>query len=199
VLVELIVGIAVLAAAGVLATAVPARGPEFAPTANPKTPLPGWLSVRADDLLVTLTAKPNRVGTNVFQAIVGSAQRPPPGEVLGVTLRFRRGAETAVAPMTEVGPGRYRVSGDYLNQAGRWEVDVDVDRTRSADAVAPFDWRTAPAAGRAVVVSNRPFGPLLTALSIILLVGVLAASAILLRGPPRRPDPPQEPGALRSV
>jgi hypothetical protein len=40
---------------------------------------------------------------------------------------------------------------------------------------------------------------LLTALSIILLVGVLAASAILLRGPPRRPDPPQEPGALRSV
>lgn len=180
---EALLGVAVLALAGVLTAAVPARGPEFEPVPRAPYAVPGSLSAGADDLLVTLTAKPNRAGHNVFRALVASTLRPPPAEIGAVVLRFRRdGMTPTVVRMVETEPGRYRAAGAYLSAPGAWEIDVVVERPGLGPAVAPLDWRTSPPGGRAVLVSNRPVGGLLTAASVLVFLLVALGVGLRLRG-----------------
>lgn len=179
---ELSLGVAVLAAVGVLTAGVPPRGPEFAPAPRTEA-VPTSMSRTAKDVLVTMTARPNRAGPNVFQVIAASSRRPPPAEITGVTLRFRGpGGASEQAALFEVEPGRYRTSGSYLTEAGTWRVDVEVKRTGTADVAAVFDWQVAPPAGRSVLVSDKPIGPIFTTAAIIIVVlGIGLAPWILRR------------------
>jgi copper transport protein len=182
-LAEVGAGLAVLAAVAVLTATLPARGPEFAPAARGlPTNVRSSRSVAAEDVLVTLSARPNRAGPNVFHVIAASFRRPAPAQIRGVTLRFGRGAgETVSARMVQVAPSNYRVTGDYLRAAGAWQIEVAVERGGAADVVADFDWRAAPPAGRPARVSDRPLGPFLAGASAVLgLLVLLALAAGLL-------------------
>lgn len=182
---EAVAGLAVLAAAAVLTTTLPARGPEFAPAARGlPTDVRSSRSVAAEDVLVTLSARPNRAGPNVFHVIAASFRRPAPAQIRGVTLRFRRGVgETVSAPMVQVAPSNYRLTGDYLRAAGAWQIELAVQRGGAADVVADFDWRAAPPAGRPARVSDRPLGPFLVgAAAAVGLVVLLAVAGGLLPG-----------------
>ncbi len=91
--------VGILAAASLLLASAPARGPQFAPSARPimGTPL---ASGRAADLLVDLSAAPNRPGQNFVTATVLDTLRPSPGPVRRVTITFSRGDSRITLPAT---------------------------------------------------------------------------------------------------
>lgn len=196
-LAEVGAGLAVLVAVGVLTAAAPARGPEFAPA--PAADPPGSLSTSVDDLVVTLAAKPNRAGHNVFQAIVASTRRPAPAEIESVTLRFSRDGKAALAPMVETEPGRFRVAGDYLDRSGDWRIGVIVRRTGLPSTTLPYLWTAAPEAGRPVLVSDRPLRPILTNLAFALLTLLAVLGAFRFRPRARRRLVPPEAPPLENV
>lgn len=177
---EACLGLAVFLFVGYLTASPPARGPEFNP---PAEALPDSISEQVDDLLVTLTVKPNLPGTNVINIRVASTRRPPPAEVLRVITRFTYldqdlGAVTADAEETE--PGMYRLGGSYFSLAGPWEVEVAVRRRGLEDSVARFEWMVASPAARPVMVSTSPLKPFTDAFALFLLAALLGAAAILL-------------------
>ena len=189
VLAEVSLGLLVLLAAGLLTAGPPARGPKFAPA--PKTAA-SEVTRSVDDLLVTMSVKPNRPGENVFDVFAVSTRRPPPAEIDQVTLRFSRpatGAEIVSGPLKEVEPGRYRLGGRYLSLQGSWQIGVLVRRSGFADRTAQFAWTVAsPGSPRPVVISDRPLGPLLTRAAAVILLLVLLA-AIWISPLPRRVAP----------
>jgi len=177
---EACLGLFVFLFVGYLTASPPARGPEFNPPADA---LPESLSQQIDDLLVTLSVKPNLPGANVINIRVASTRRPPPAEVLRVITRFtyldqNMGTITADAEETE--PGMYRLGGSYFSLAGPWEVEVAVRRSGLEDRVARFEWMVASPAARPVVISARPLGPITTGVALGLLALLLGAAAILL-------------------
>ena len=156
---EVLLGAAAFLAAAVLASSVPARGREFAP---PTAPTAIERSSSVEDLLVTLSATPTRVGTNTFTVLVASSRRPAPAPVSAVTLEVRNGGG---APETVA---LVRVRSDRwfgtaaLAETGRSQFAVDVQRASKRLRV-PFAWSIGPAdPARAVSFSTRPLAPLLT-------------------------------------
>lgn len=158
-----------------LITAAPApRGPEF--TVVPED-VPTALTQTVDDVVVTLSVKPNRPGQNVFTVFTASAWRPPRAEIMRVILRFTYqnadlGRVSATAQAIE--RDRFLVSGNYLSLAGPWRIDVVVRRRGVEDRIAQFDWIVAPpGALRPVVLSKAPLASTLTAAAAGTIVTVL--------------------------
>jgi copper transport protein len=178
VLAETCLGVLVLAGAGLLGASPPARGPQFAPASASG---PASLSRAVDDLLVTVSVRPNLPGPNVFEVLVASTRRPPTSEIGRVTLRLintENGRTVTTPPLNLVEPGRYRLSGGYLNVSGSWRVEAAIGRSGMADGVASFDWSLAPlVAARPVLVSNASLGPLLTLASLVVLVALIGGLA----------------------
>jgi hypothetical protein len=137
-------------------------------------------------LLVTFSAKPNKPGQNVFTIQTVSNRRPPPAEISRVIVRLTylgQDLGRISADATEIEPGVYRLGGSYFSLAGPWHVDVAVRRKGMEDSVAQFNWTVAPPGEpRPVIVSNRPWGSLLTTAAMIglVLVFLTAAGAWLL-------------------
>ena len=154
----------VLLAAGFITAAPSPRGAEF--TIAPES-VHTALTETVDDLVVTLSGKPNRPGPNAFTVSVGSTRRPPPAEVVRVILRLTfveedLGRRSVVAE--EVQPGRFLLGSVSLARAGLWRIDVVVRRRGIEDRVARFDWLVPPAGGvRPARVSKRPLETPLTA------------------------------------
>ena len=121
---------------------------------------PEALSQTVGDVVMTLGVKPNRPGNNVFTVFAASTRRPATAEIALVLLRFHYldqsiGRETAV--LEEIEPGRFLLGGNYLNLAGRWQIDVVVRRLGVEDSVAHFNWTVVPPGGtRPVLVSKAP-------------------------------------------
>ena len=183
VLVEASLGVVVFLAAALITSVGPARGPEFAP---PPADAPSYRSQPVDDLVLTLSARPNRPGQNIFTVGVLNTRRPPLAETLGVTLRLTppEGGRTLSDEAAEVSPGEYRLSGDYLSDAGSWQIDVVAHRSGLPDAVSRFDWSVPPlvtdVAPRSVLVSSSPLEGPLTAATVTLAV-LLIAAAVAMR------------------
>ncbi|HEY7492720.1 MAG TPA: copper resistance protein CopC, partial [Candidatus Tectomicrobia bacterium] len=76
-------GLLVLLATSVVTAAPPPRGPEF--TIEPAD-VPATLSKTVNDVVVTLSVKPNRPGQNVFTVFTASTRRPPRAEITRVIL-----------------------------------------------------------------------------------------------------------------
>lgn len=174
-------GLAVLLAAGILTALPPARGPEFAraPRDTPST-----VTRSVDDLLVTLSVRPNRPGENVVDVRAVSTLRPPPPPVTRVLLRFADAAgdgEPWSAVATEREPGLYRSTGVELPAAGRLALDALVQRPGRPDSTVALDWIVPPSVEpRPVVVSDAPLRPLLTWTAAILLAAALVAGGLRL-------------------
>ena len=74
---EAIAAVGMLVAASLLLSSAPARGPQFARSARPIVGT-ALASGNADDLLVDVSAAPNRPGQNFVTATVLDTLRPPP-------------------------------------------------------------------------------------------------------------------------
>lgn len=177
-------GLLVLSAAGLLGATPPARGPEFVPSS------PSTRTQTVDDLLVTVSAKPNLAGPNLFEVLVSSTRRPPAGDIEGVRLRFSGapdGRSVTSPPLSLVSEGRYRISGRFLAAEGAFTVAALIERAGIGESVVEFDWSIGGTGE--VVVSAAPLEPMLTRVALIVLIA-LTVSAIWMaprRGRPMRP------------
>jgi copper transport protein len=173
-------GLVVVAAAGVLTAAAPARGPEFAPG---REAAPSLLSQTVGDLLVTVSVKPGLPGPNVFEVLAISTRRPPPADVERVSLRFtdpNGERDASLASMREIEQGRYRLGGDFVSGPGTWRLEAVIDRTGLERSVAGFDWPvTIASPRRPVLISDRPLESILTRVSVAAFL-VLAVAFCLL-------------------
>jgi copper transport protein len=183
--------ILVLLLTGLITAAPSPRGSTF--TVDPED-VPSALSQNVDDLVITLGAKPNRPGQNVFTVFAASTRRPAPVEISRVILRFTNldqdiGRESVT--LEEVGRDRYLLGGNYLRLAGNWQIDVVVRRLGMEDSVAHFNWVVAPPGeARPVVVSKAPLGAplsLIAALTLLLIpFHTLIVFLVRSRKTPRR-------------
>ena len=191
---EATVGAAILAAAGVLSAAAPARGPQW--VASPPVP-DSSAAAAAADLVVRLGVHPNRPGDNVYDVFVTSTRRPPPAPVDRVSLRFVApdGRVAASQPLQTLGAGRYRLGGSQLVRDGSWRLAVVVSRRTLPLETVPFAWTVASATPpRPVLVSDRPIGGMLELAALAI---ALAAFAVGVSVALRRFVPPRLPALVR--
>ena len=170
-------GLLVLLITGVVTASATPRGMEY--SVEPEE-IPGALSQNVDDLVITLSAKPNRPGQNVFSVFARSTRRPAPAEIARVLLRFEylgRDVGRTSATAEQVAGDRFLLAGNHLNLGGEWQIQVVVRRLGLEDSVATFKWVVAPAGDiRPTVVSRAPLEPVLTLLAAAILM--LAATAV---------------------
>jgi copper transport protein len=157
---ELAFGAAVLLVVG-LVTALPPPRASTAPALR--------ASATADDLDLTLTISPGRVGLNTFSLVV-TANGEPVSQAREVALRFTP-AGGSVAPseagLAETEPGVYQVQGANLSLPDTWQVQAVVRRTDRFDAFANFDFDLAAGAARSSVAWHRVTGGLLLAAALL--------------------------------
>jgi copper transport protein len=180
-------GVLVLLGASLLGASAPARGPRFERTPER---VPTTLTRTVDDLLVTVSVKPNRPGANVFEVLTASTVRPARTAIEGVTLRLTEpgdGGTLTTPALSLVGPGRYRTTGDFLSGSGAWRLEAVIERPSMDETVAIFDWPVGVVgAPRSPVASDAPLEPLLTRVAAALLLALAAGLAWSLL--PRRPS-----------
>ncbi|MCP5099032.1 MAG: hypothetical protein GY943_26060 [Chloroflexi bacterium] len=167
-LIELSLGVVVLMLTGLITSASAPRGIEYTVSAEDA---PDALSAKIDDLVITLYAKPNNPGQNVFTVFAASSRRPAPADILRVLVRFtylEQEIGRVTAEAEEVEPGRFLVTGNYFSLPGTWQVDVVVRRAGLEDAIASFDWVVLPVNVQPQIVSKRPLAQPLTILAAIL-------------------------------
>jgi copper transport protein len=173
---EVIAGGLILLATALITATPPPRGVEF--TIAPDT-VPTALSQTVDDLVVTLSVKPNRPGPNVFTVHSASTRRPPPADILRVLLRFtylEQEIGTVSATAQAVEPGRYILTDHPLPLAGAWQIEVVTRRRGLEDSVARFHWIVAPPGVlKPVVLSKQSLARPLTFAGAGSLVALLVA------------------------
>jgi copper transport protein len=168
---EAAVGVGVLLAAGVLTSAAPARGPQFAP----QRPVVAAIVARQiEDIVVTASVRPNRPGLNVINVVAASTRRPEPAPIRAVSVALGGGR----VPLKRVG-GHGWLGTVSLQRPGAARMTVIVRRS-GRELAAPVGWtveRTDPA--RAVVVSSRKLSTIVdpAALVVLLAAAVTAAAS----------------------
>jgi copper transport protein len=171
---EASVAAVLLAAAGVLAETAPPRTPAPAvPVAGPRA-----YDTTAEDLVVSVSATPNRPGVNGFTVLAASSRRPPPAPIDGVTLKLGRSGEYGTLPLREIEPGRYFGAG-RLDSAGPITITAVVRRAGERLTVT-MPWRVSPrAVPPAVARQEHRLAPYVNAGALGVLM--LALSAVVHR------------------
>ena len=168
-----------LVAASLLLSSAPARGPQFAPVARPIVGS-ALASGNADDLLVDISAAPNRPGQNFVTATVLDTLRPPPAPLRRVTMTFSRGARQVTVPATRLDANRWQVAGTQLSTAGGWRIGVAIERTGLERATYTTAWTVSsaplPPGTHRPRYSQRPLGPIMSALATALCALLVAAA-----------------------
>jgi len=139
----------------------------------------------AGDLVVSVSATPNRPGVNGFTVLAASSRRPPPAPIDGVTLKLGR---SGALPLRQIEPGRYFGTG-RLDAAGPITITTVVRRAGKRVTVT-IPWRVSPkAVPPAVTPQEHRLAPYLNAaavcvLLLALVVGVQRIAARRRRRPP---------------
>jgi copper transport protein len=169
IMVEASVGAVLLAAAGLLADTAPPR------TVAPAVPLaePRAYDTTVDDLVVSVSATPNRPGVNGFTVLAASSRRPAPAPIDGVTLKLGRSGESGTLPLRQIEPGRYFGTG-RLDSAGPITITAVVRRAGERLTVR-MPWRASPGAVPPTVVrQEHRLAPYLNAVALCVLVLALS-------------------------
>jgi copper transport protein len=167
---EALVGAVLLAAAGLLADTAPPR------TTAPVAPLAAAqaYNTTVDDLVVSVSATPNRPGANGFTVLAASSRRPPPAPIDGVTLRLGGSGESVTIPLREIEPGRYFGAG-RLGPAGPAKITVAIRRAGQRLTVT-MPWRLAPkAAPPKAPTQEHRLAPYVNAIALCVLLLALGA------------------------
>jgi copper transport protein len=170
IIVEASVGAVLLAAAGLLAETAPPR------TAAPAVPVaePQAYDTTVDDLVVSVSATPNRPGVNGFTVLAASSRRPPPAPIDVVTLKLARSGESGTLPLHQIEPGRYFGTG-RLDSAGPITITAVVRRAGERLTVT-MPWRVSPKAVPPTVArQEHRLGPYVNALALCVLMLALGA------------------------
>jgi hypothetical protein len=126
----------------------------------------------ADDLLVDVSAAPNRPGQNFVTTNVLDTLRPPPAPVRRVTITFSRGTQRVTVPATRLNAGRWQVAGTQLSASGNWRIAVAVQRKGMPVATYATAWTVSslplPPGTHRPRHSQRPLGPIMSILAIAL-------------------------------
>ena len=167
---EASVGAVLLAAAGLLAETAPPR------TAAPAVPLaePQAYDTTVDDLVVSVSATPNRPGVNGFTVLAASSRRPPPAPIDAVTLKLGRSGESGTLPLRQIEPGRYFGTG-RLDSAGPITITAVVRRAGERLTVT-VPWRVSPKAVPPTVArQEHRLAPYANAVALCVLLLALSA------------------------
>jgi copper transport protein len=156
---EATVGAVLLVAVAVLANTPPARGGLTGSAGQSR-------SATVADLLVTVTAAPNRPGSNGVTVLVASSRRPPPAPVSAVTLYGIR-----LAP---VGADHYFGTVE-LPRYGAVPLTAVLQRGPERLTVT-VPWQVSGSSGH-----GRPLAPYVNGLAIAVLAGAGAAAAFVRR------------------
>jgi methionine-rich copper-binding protein CopC/putative copper export protein len=180
---EAIAALGMLVAASLLLSSAPARGPQFA--ALPQAIAGSSLaSGSAHDLLVDVSAAPNRPGQNFVTATVLDTLRPPPAQVRRVTMTFSQGTRSLTVPATRLDASRWQVAGTQLSSAGRWRIAVTMERKGLERATYATAWTVSspplPPGTRRPRYSQSPLRPILSVLAVVL-ASLLVTAAVLWR------------------
>jgi copper transport protein len=179
---EAAMALGVLLLASVLLSTPPARGPRFAPVPAQITGS-SVITGQARDLLVDVSASPNRPGQNFVTATILDTLRPSPGPVRGVTITFSRAAKRVAVPATRLDAGRWQVAGTQLSAPGTWRIEVAAQRKGQPRATFATAWTVStpplPPGTHAPRYSQRGLEPILTALA-LLLAALLGSAGLWL-------------------
>jgi copper transport protein len=167
---EALAGAVVLAAAGLLAETAPPRAPVSAvPLAEPRA-----YDTTVGDLVVSVSATPNRPGANGFTVLAESSRRPPPAPIERVTLGLGRSGERGTLPLRQIEPGRYFGTG-RLDSAGPITITAVIRRAGERLTVT-MPWRVSPkAAPPTAARQEHRLAPYLNAVALCVLVLALSA------------------------
>ncbi|OLB80433.1 MAG: hypothetical protein AUI14_06760 [Actinobacteria bacterium 13_2_20CM_2_71_6] len=194
ILTEALVFGVVLALAGALAAAGPARGPRF-PT-NLHVATEPEVSGQAADLVDTVQIRPNRPGRNVVTITVADTRRPAPAPVTGVSVQLVGPDGTRrVHPVTRTAEG-WTVSVDDIRTPGDWKVSVTIMRQGLAPVTDGHAWVVATAGqnGAGAVVSSAPLQPAVGWLAALAALAAVVGALILgYRWRRRRPSTVESP------
>jgi copper transport protein len=183
---EASVGAVLLAAAGLLADTAPPRTPA------PPVPLakPQAHDATVDDLVVSVSATPNRPGANGFTVLAASSRRPPPARIDGVTLKLGSSGQSGTLPLRQIEPGRYFGTG-RLDSAGPVTITAVVRRAGERLSVT-LPWRVSPrVAPPAAARQEYRLAPYVNAVALCMLVLALSVGAlrVMVRQRRRRRQP----------
>jgi copper transport protein len=186
-------GAVLLLAVAVLVETPPARDPV---PAQP-SPRAATRSGAVGDLVLSVSATPNRPGLNGFTVIAVSNRRPAPAAVDTVALVVSTGDQRSTVAMQPVGADRWFGSTE-LSAPGAVRIDAVVQRAGQR-LVVPVVWTVGPRPGPppAALPPAHALAPYVDALAVAVLV--LAGLAWLGYGWRRRrargrPAEPGEPG-----
>jgi copper transport protein len=193
VLAEASAGALLLLAVGVLLETASAHGPATGSGPTTKAGIPTAVETASGsvaDLVVTVSATPNRPGVNGFTALAASSRRPPPAPLEGVELQIGAAdGDGGVVALQQVGPGRWFGTGP-LDQAGSLRLEAVLHRAGKRLAV-PLSWWVGPPvqAPGVVAAPGRRLAPYVDGMALSLLAGALAlvAARLVLARRRRRP------------
>jgi copper transport protein len=186
IIVEASIGAVLLAAAGLLAETAPPRTPAQAialaqPQAHDTT---------VDDLVVSVSATPNRPGVNGFTVLAASSRRPAPAPIDKITLKLGTSGKSGTLPLQQIEPGRYFGTG-RLDSAGPITITAVVWRAGQRLTVT-MPWRVSPKAvpPQAPRQEHR-LAPYVNAIALFVLLLALSAGVwriVVRRRRRRQPD-----------
>jgi copper transport protein len=168
VLLEAGIGAILLIAVAVLVESAPPRGSARPTVAS--EPQSG--SGAIDDLVVTVSATPNRPGANAFTVIVASSRRPPPAAIDGLALTIDQGGVARVVPLRQVEPGRYFGTAELAGTTPL-HIAAVIHRAGATHAVL-LPWQLA-LPSEATSPPARRLAPIVNGLALALLVATSSA------------------------
>jgi copper transport protein len=203
VLVEMSLLIGVLLITAGLVSTHQASGPQWRPPGDTSTS--DLTSANADDLVQTLSVRPNLPGRNFITVNVFDTRRPSPAPIQTVLVTLRGpGGTTVTRTASPAAPGSYLLATDDLVSSGRWEITVTAVRPQFSPASGTFAWAVPPGTVvvRQPVVSLNPLTPYTgwLAAAVLLLGGTVMT--LLLHRRRKRPqpaalEPPKLPAGVR--
>jgi copper transport protein len=110
-------------------------------------------SATVDDLVETVSVRPNLPGRNFVAVNVFDTRRPAPAPVqtVMITLRGPTGS-TVTRPADRAGPNSYLLATDDFVASGQWEITATALRPQLAPAAGVITWAVPPG----VVVTRQP-------------------------------------------
>ncbi|HEY4889581.1 MAG TPA: copper resistance protein CopC [Candidatus Dormibacteraeota bacterium] len=174
------VGVVLLAA--MLGASAPAVGTQFKPPESGATIT--QLTRQQDEMLITLSVKPNRSGPNLVSARLVDTRWPAPAPVQDVTVLVRRPDDPQGQLLATTASGPSYDAGTVQLSAGDATFTVTVVRQGLGASVITVPWRVnALDVRRApVVISNQPLAPAVDLAAVLMLaLALLVIGAGLVR------------------